>query len=321
MERYCEYLDHIEGAFDEHFSQKGYHGEKPVEVSSRIDPTVDFVGSKISPLKHLVLNRNISEQGHYLIQDCFRTKGIKKLTTSESSRFCSCFRIMGTLTNPDVEKVVFDTFDYMINAIGIKSQDLLIKINANDKDLIAATNSVAGNIRRVENAADAHYQHSYGLDEQGIFGRDFNIAVRKRGTDEFINTGVVVLMEQYGKKIGIDMGIGNLTLSMCNFGKNNTPAASRMADVIYIGDIQTQRFADSLMGLALLQKEHVQDLSSHADRASKNFRWKFNKYENAVVFWKSQLGLSDEQVLGYMKKYIDLEFKNNNYESEATWLR
>lgn len=320
MERHCEYLDYVEGEFDGRFSQKGYRKEEPVEVSSRIDSTVDFVGSKISPLKRLVLNGNISDQGHYLIQDCFRTKGIKKLTTPESSRFCSCFRIMGTLTNPDVEKIVFDTFDYLVNGIGINSQDLLIKINANDRDLIAATSSVAGNIRRAENATDAHYQHSYGLDEQGIFGRDFNIAVRKRGTDEFVSAGTVVLMEQHGRKIGIDMGIGNLTLSMCNFGKDNTPAVSRMADVFYVDSIETQQFADCLMGLALLQKEHVHTISRHTDMG-KTFRWKYKKYENAVVFWKSQLGLSDEQVLGYMKRYIDLEFKINNYESEATWLR
>ncbi|MEK7526699.1 MAG: hypothetical protein AAB546_04445, partial [Patescibacteria group bacterium] len=295
----CEYLDYVESAFDEHFSQKGYKREEPVAVSSRVDPTVDFVGSKISPLKHFVIEGNISEQGHYLIQDCFRTKGIKKLKTLEPSRFGSCFRTMGTLTNPDIEKVVFDTFDYLVNEIGINPQDLLIKINIDDADLMAATSSVVGDIRREENAADAHYKHRYGLDEQGIFGRDFNIAVRKRKTDEFASVGTIVFMEQNDNGIGIDMGIGNLSLAMCNFGMDNTLSVSRMADVIDIDDIEAQRLADSLMGLALLQKEHVQDISSHADRASKNFRWKFNKYEDAVVYWKSQFGLSDEQVLEY----------------------
>ena len=209
----------------------------------------------------------------------------------------------------------------MVNVIGIKPQDLLIKINADDKDLIVVTNSVVGNICREENATDAHYRHKYGLDEQGIFGRDFNIALRKQKTDEFVTVGTVVLMEQNNRKIGVDMGIGNLSLAMCNFDKDNTLTVSRMADIIYIDNIGKQRFADSLMGLALLQKEHVQNISSHADRASKNFRWKFNKYEDAVVYWKSQFELSDEQVLEYMQRYIDLEFKDNNYESEATWLR
>lgn len=321
MSIYCEYLNRVEGSFDQHFSQRGYKREEPVAVSSQIDPSVDLVGSKISALKRYVLNENIPPEGLYLIQDCFRTRGMKELKTVSPSKFGSCFRTMGTLTNPDVEKVVFDTFDYLVNGIGIKPRDLLIKINADDRDLLVATSSVAGNIRRQENAVDAHYQHRYGLDDQGIFGRDFNIAVRVRETDEFTSVGTVVLMEQNHRGIAVDMGIGNLSLARCNFGKDNTLAVSRMADVFPIDSIERQRFADSLIGLALLQKEGVHNLSSHANREAKTLRWKYRKYEEAVEYWKSQLGLSDEQVLEYMKRYIDLEFKKNNYESEATWLR
>jgi hypothetical protein len=318
---YCEYLNRIEGGFDQHFSQKGYKREEPVAVSSQIDPSVDLVGSKISALKRYVLNENIPTQGLYLIQDCFRTRGMKELKTVSSSKFGSCFRTMGTLTNPDIEKVIFDTFDYLVNGVEIKSRDLLIKINADDRDLIVATSSAASDIRRQENAADAHYQHRYGLDDQNIFGRDFNIAVRKQKTDEFVNVGTVVLIEQNRKIIGVDMGIGNLSLAMCNFGKDNTLTVSRMADVFPIDSVEKQQFADSLVGLATLQKEQVHKLSSHSDRASKTLRWKYKKYEEAVVYWKLQFGLSNERVLEYMKRYINLEFKNNNYESEATWLR
>jgi len=321
MNKYTEYLDYVESLFDEHFSKNGYLREKPVAVSSRVDPTVDFVGSKISPLKHLVVNDIIAPQGHYLIQDCFRTKGMKKLKTLDPSKFGSCFRTMGTLTQPSIEKAIFDTFNYLINGIGIKPQDLLIKINPDDKDLVTATRQVVGNIRQQENATDANYRHRYGLDEQEIYGRDFNIGVRKQGTDEFISAGTIVLMEQLDRKIGVDMGIGNLTLAMCNFAKDNTLAVSRMADVINVDSIETQRFADSLIGLALLQKEGIRNLPTTKDRTSKNFRWKFKKYEDAVVFWKLQFGLNDEQVLDYMKRYIDLEFKNNTYKSEATWER
>lgn len=318
---YCEYLNHVEGSFDQHFYQRGYKREESVAVSSQIDPSVDLVGSKISALKHYVLNENIPPEGLYLIQDCFRTRGMKELKTINPSKFGSCFRTMGTLTNSDVEKVVLDTFDYLVNEIGINPRNLLIKINADDRDLLVATSSVAGNIRRQENASDTHYKHRYGLDDQGIYGRDFNIAVRKQKTDEFVTVGTVVLMEQNKRKIGVDMGLGNLSLAMCNFGKDNTLTVSRMADVFPIDSVEKQRFADSLVGLALMQKEQVHKLSSHSDRASKNLRWKYNKYEEAVVYWKSQFGLSDEEVLEYMKRYIELEFKNNNYKSEATWLK
>ena len=46
-----EFLDFVESKFDECFSSKGYIYEKPVDITSQVDPTIDFIGSKISPLK------------------------------------------------------------------------------------------------------------------------------------------------------------------------------------------------------------------------------------------------------------------------------
>lgn len=318
---YNDYLNFIEDTFTKCFSQKGYIEERPVEVTSRIDKTVDFVGSKISPLKHYVLNDNISNKGHFLIQDCFRTQGLKKLKTIDPSRFGTCFRCMGTLTRPDIEKTVFDTFDYLTNKdyLGIMPENLRIRINSEDKDLLMAVSQIDKNIIKETNTHNAHYRHKYGLDDENIFGRDFNIAVRRRNTDEFVNAGAIVLMEKGDKPLAIDMGIGNLTLAMCNFGKDNTIAASRMADIIVIDSIEKQRFADVLIALSLLQKEGVHNFSKHKKEHSKNFKYKMKKYNDAVTYWKNKLGICNEQILQYMKMYIDLEFKANNYKSEVTW--
>ncbi len=129
----------------------------------------------------------------------------------------------------------------------------------------------------------------------------------------------IVLMEQGTKPLAVDMGISNLTLSMCNFGKDNAIAASRMADLIKIDSIEKQRLADALIALSLLQKENVHNLSTHSTGRSKNFRRKMNKYNDAVAYWKDKLNLTNEQILEYMKEYIDLEFKVNDYKSEVTW--
>jgi len=315
---YSERLDFIESSFNNAFSPKGYIKEWPVKVSSRIDPSVDFVGSKISPLKHLIINDNINPNGHYLIQDCLRTKQLQKLKTTEPSEFGSCFRTMGTLTPPHIERVVYDTFDYLTHSLEIKPDDLRIRISTDDPELMLAVKSVAGNIKREEDSVEGTYSHKYGLDDYGIYGRDFDIAIRRTGTDEFMNIATVVLMEQSTNKIAVDMGISSLALSMCQFGETNSLAVSRMADIYKIDRIEKQRLADAMITLALLQKENVHNLPK-TDRRAKNFRWKYNKYEDAVVFWKTKLGLDDEQVLEYMQRYIELEFKDNRYKSEATW--
>ena len=50
-----DYLDFVESKFSECFSKKGYFQENPVEITSQVDPTIDFIGSKISPLKKYII--------------------------------------------------------------------------------------------------------------------------------------------------------------------------------------------------------------------------------------------------------------------------
>ncbi|MDR0849913.1 MAG: hypothetical protein LBN07_00300 [Christensenellaceae bacterium] len=323
MKKYSDYLDFVENSFNECFRLKGYVKEQPFRITSRVDPTVDFIGSKISPLKRFVLDDNISNNGHSLIQDCLRTQRIKKITTMDFDKFGSCFRMMGTLTKPNIEKVVGDTFEYLMDKeyLGISPDDLRIRICSQDKDLIEATKNVDNNVVMEFDTDKAHYKHKYGLDAYGIFGRDFNIAMRKQGTNEFINTAAIVLMENEHNKLAVDMGIGGLTLSMCKFGNDSAIASSRMADVFDMQSIEEIKFADSMIAVATLQNENVHKLSRHESNHAHNIRAKFKKYNDAVSFWQDRLDIDDNQTLDYMNKYVELQFKENNFESENTWTK
>lgn len=72
-----DYLDFVESKFSECFSKKGYFHENPVEITSQVDPTIDFIGSKISPLKKYIISDNIPEQGIYLIQNSMKLKSLQ----------------------------------------------------------------------------------------------------------------------------------------------------------------------------------------------------------------------------------------------------
>ncbi len=89
----------------------------------------------------------------------------------------------------------------------------------------------------IDQAGIEHYRHRYGMDERNIYGRDFNIGIRKKNTDDFLNFAAFVVMENNERKLAIDMGISNLALSMCKFGTSLTIASSRIADLIDIGSI------------------------------------------------------------------------------------
>lgn len=61
-------------------------------------------------------------------------------------------------------------------------------------------------IRKIDTLSMKHYVHKYGMDEYGITGRDFNIGVRKKGTDDFFSCAGFVVMENPIKTIAVDMG-------------------------------------------------------------------------------------------------------------------
>jgi hypothetical protein len=315
MNKYSEYLDFVEGQFEKCFSKKGYVQEIPVCITSKVDPTVDFIGSKISPMKKYILNESIGKNGRFMIQNCLRTKVLKHLKTVEPTMFGSCFRCMGVLTEPKIEHVVFDTFDYLVNYLNIPFKDIRIRINTQDEDLVKSIENVDKNIAKEIDSHNANYRHKYGLDKEGITGRDFNIAIRKRNTEKFINVGTIVIMESDRKKYAIDMGLGNITFSMCKHGADYAISSSRMADVMDIDTIEKTKLADAITVVSTLQYEDVKNKFP----GTSNIRWRFNQYNSVISFWKDKLGVNNDQISMYMEKYIGLEFKNNNYRSEITW--
>ena len=303
-----EYLDFVEGKFKNCFSEKGYIEEPAVDVTSKIDPTVDFIGSNISPLKKYLDTEDYGNVGRYIVQECMKFKSFKYLQTDISQKFGCYYRGMGILARPELERVVKDTFDYLTGEeyLHIPPDDLCIKVSSLDDDLIKATESVDGKINRLVNESSIeHYRHRYGMDEKNIFGRDFNIGIKKEGTDEFFNFAAFVVMENGERKLAVDMGISNLALSMCKFGTNSTVASSRIADFIDIDSIMKEKFADSLVAVATLLKENV------TNHRSKHLRMKFRQYLRALNYWNEQLQYADEDVVNLIVNYLNAEYHSS----------
>lgn len=313
MEKMSNYLDFVEEKFYECFNNKGYIEDQPVSIISQVDKTVDFVGSKISPLKHYIIDNNIPQQGVFLIQNCMKLRSLKYLKDDTVQTFGSCYRGMGTLTVYDLNKIVFDTFDYLLNDkyLGISPHDIRIRLNSTDDDLIDSIDMIDNKVLREFDTEDVeNYKHIYGLDEQQITGRNFNIAVRKGNTNEFFDCAAIIVMETPSKKVAIDMGIGNSSLAMCKFNKNNTVASSRIADVLEIKDSITMKFADSIVAVSTLLYENILECES------KHFRKKFRQYLHALLYWKNKFNISDIEILKYINKYLELEYKTPNYVDE-----
>ena len=303
-----EYLNFVEDKFKKCFNEKRYIEEPPVDITSKIDPTVDFVGSKISPLKKYLDNEDYGDIGRYIIQECMKFKSYKYLKTDVPQRFGCYYRGMGIIAKPELERIVKDTFDYLIDAkfLHIPPEDLCIKISSSDVDLIKATRDVDSKITRlVDQSSIEHYRHSYGMDEKNIFGRDFNIGLRKKDTDDFLSFAAFVIMENKERKLAVDMGISNLALSMYNFGTNSTVSSSRMADFIDIDSITKEKFADSLIAVATLLKEDI------TNNKSKHLRKKFKQYKQALNYWNEQLQYTNEDLVNLIVNYLTAEYHSS----------
>lgn len=75
---YSKYPEFVEEKFYKCFLEKGYLHENPVKITSRVDSSVTFIGSAISPMKKYVLNKTVGEKGRFIIQNSIRTRALKK---------------------------------------------------------------------------------------------------------------------------------------------------------------------------------------------------------------------------------------------------
>ncbi|NDV96420.1 hypothetical protein D0T84_16080 [Dysgonomonas sp. 521] len=302
---YSEYLKFVEEQFEKCFTEKGYLQEKPVKITSRIDSSVIFIGSSISPMKKYVLNQTIGDNGRYLIQNSIRTQALKNIQNSELSMFGSYFKSMGALVMyRDLEKLVLDVFDYLTKYLKIPFDDIRLRINSEDIDLIDSIKQLDRRVIREYNTfGDKYYKHKYGLDIEQIKGRNFNIGIRKKGTDLFLDIGNVIVIENDIEKIAVEVALGNCTLSMCYFGVNSTIAGSRMADIFKIDTVEKMKFADAIIVGAILMYENIKTI-----KHPRWFIYNFRKYCVAIKFWKEKLNLEYNVIAEYMKLFLLLEY-------------
>lgn len=82
-----------------------------------------------------------------------KLRALKYLKNNLPATFGSCYRGMGTLTKIDLNKIIYDTFDYLLNPkyLGISPNDIKIKLNSKDIDLIKSTETIGKIIKREYN--------------------------------------------------------------------------------------------------------------------------------------------------------------------------
>lgn len=303
-----EKLTLIQNEYTTFLREKGYNENKPVKITSGVDKSVVLVGSTISVLKPKLLNNSIHKNGEFLFQRAIRTQPLKVMTVNQTSEWSSYFDATGLLVPQNLgEKLVYDVLFFLINKLNLSKDDIMIRINCNDTDLMEIVKNVSDMCNvEMNTREEKYYKHRYGLDEYGIYGRNFNIALKDKKACEYKDIGNIIIIENQNKKFGIECAIGINALLMRMEGLKTSIEASSISDIIKLKSPTQHKFADCLSVVSHLAYENVEGLKK------RNPIYLYRKYLKYLEYWSEELNLKREDVIAMIKNYLKMEY--NNYD-------
>lgn len=303
-----EKLTLIQNEYTTFLREKGYNENKPVKITSGVDKSVVLVGSTISVLKPKLLNNSIHKNGEFLFQRAIRTQPLKVMTVNQTSEWSSYFDATGLLVPQNLgEKLVYDVLFFLINKLNLSKDDNMIRINCNDTDLMRIVKNVSDMCNvEMNTREEKYYKHRYGLDEYGIYGRNFNIALKDKKACEYKDIGNIIIIENQNKKFGIECAIGLNALLMRMEGLKTSIEASSISDIVKLKSPPQHKFADCLSVVSHLAYENVEGLKK------RNPIYLYRKYLKYLEYWSEELNLKREDVIAMIKNYLKMEY--NNYD-------
>lgn len=303
-----EKLEILKSKYENYFSRLGYQENQPVKITSGIDRSVVFVGSTISVLKPKLLSNDIDNVGDFLVQRAIRTRCLKRMNIPEKNEWSSYFDASGILVKyNNLDKLVYDIINFLSKELQIEENDLMIRISKNDIDLINSLKNIDYRINIEYNTRpEQYYIHKYGLQNVGIYGRNFNIAIKDKLDNNYKDIGNVIVIESDEKKYGVECAIGLNSVVMRESGLKTSIDASSIVDIFKPNNPGDYKFADCLTVVSHLAYENV----SSIEERSPNYLYR--KYLKYLFYWGKVLNISKDNINELIKKYILLEYNEYN---------
>jgi hypothetical protein len=295
----------ITDTFSENFKLAGYIEHDPEPLISDIDHSVRFIGSTTNVFKqYLTDNVKISGKGYFLIQKCLRTRNASTFFSDDIfPEWSSYFTAMGIMSpSGNVETLLTDTLNFLLN-LGIEVGKIRINVSSRDKDLLECVRNVQKKIKFLIDVDGVdninYYRHKYGMDE--INGRNFNLAIKNEKTEEFKDIGNIVVIEEGGAPLAVEMGIGVSTLIAKIFGLDNSIEASTISKIVTFKPGFTSKFADALSAAVVMLREKINPGSRDKARLLRT-------HLRALTYFRFKLGISLEDIKNFADKYEKEEF-------------
>ncbi|EKE18542.1 MAG: hypothetical protein ACD_9C00301G0004 [uncultured bacterium] len=298
-----EHVEEIKRIFSEHFSSLGYLEHPSVAISSGIDPTVRFIGSHISVFKPYILEKSVPNPGYFMSQDCIRARNLKHLLDDNFlPKWGSYFPSLGTISPPDhLHKVCEEVFALFADKLKIKDDDIRILINSSDTDLLdAIPERFNRNHLEIDTHEEKYYRHKFGID--GVWGRNFNIAIRDKGTDKFSDVANIIMIETEDEKLGIEFALGATTTLKQLYVLDHVADCHPVPTISTLEHELKYKFEDAVIVSTMLTKEGLQPLSTN------NRGRILRSYMRSLSYFRAKAGMSIEELQIALLKFEDQQF-------------
>lgn len=216
------HLTALTNAFRDYFQGKGYQIEPPVRITEQLDSTVRFIGAPISVLKPYFMESRIPEPGIAMVQNCIRTRNLKSLLNIEDTpKYGSFFTGLCSLVPySNLARLCKDTVGFLQSELQLSADEIRININHDDEDLYASIReTLPEHCFNFDSMQPQYYRHRYGI--AGVRGRNFNLALRRVGTDTFEDIGNIIVIENTDEMLGVELALGDTTILQQLFGLNH----------------------------------------------------------------------------------------------------
>lgn len=299
-------VEKIINDFKGKFSSCGYKEEASVPISSGIDPTVRFIGSQISILKPYFMEKRVPSPGVFMQQNCLRTKNLDNLLDDDfRPNWGSYFPNLGAITPPErIVEGCGETFDFFENNLGVSQDNILIRINSLDEDLMKICRQRYGEKNlEIDSKKIDYYKHKFG--EKGIGGRNCNIALRNSDGSGFSDVANLIIIEDDNSKLCLEISIGVSTTLKQIYGLDHVQDCTPVIGLSSIDENFRRKFEDSVITSTVLFREGLRPLGDH------NRNRILKKYIQAMSYFRSKCNMSFEELGEVIKKFEEMEFIKN----------
>jgi hypothetical protein len=297
------HIDGIVNNFKEHFSSHDYKEQKPVLISSGFDPSVRFIGSPVSVFKPYIVDGQIPRPGIFMRQDCVRTKNVDRLLDDNySPDWGSYFPNMGAITPPErSEEASNETFDFFEKKLGISPENIKIRINSADKDLMdICKNRYSEDNLEIDSKEIEYYRHKLGVEE--LLGRNCNIALRNSDGKGFSDVANLIIIEKNGKPVCLEISIGTTTILKELHGLDHVQDGVPIEGLQSVDKKIRRKFEDAIVTSSVLFNEGLRPFGQH------NRNRILKKYVQSLSYFRSKSNMSIEDLKKVIVGFEEREF-------------